>query len=63
MVYKEVYYAAHCGPPEFPRFPTLLTAMKQEYASRKFIDLIQGATSKWANWDPPKKIAVCKDAS
>ncbi|KAG0706266.1 hypothetical protein DFH29DRAFT_798731 [Suillus ampliporus] len=29
-----------------------------KYASRKFIDLIQGATSKWANWDPPKKIAV-----
>jgi hypothetical protein len=32
--------------------------MKQEFASRKFIDLIQGATSKWANWDPPRKIAV-----
>ncbi|KAG1722052.1 hypothetical protein EDB19DRAFT_2044170 [Suillus lakei] len=32
--------------------------MKQEYASRKFIDLIQGATSKWANWDPPRKIEV-----
>ncbi|KAG2117713.1 hypothetical protein DEU56DRAFT_158169 [Suillus clintonianus] len=29
-----------------------------KYASRKFIDLIQGATSKWANWDPPKEIAV-----
>ncbi|KAG1744587.1 uncharacterized protein EDB91DRAFT_1080688 [Suillus paluster] len=29
-----------------------------KYASRKFIDLIQGAASKWANWDPPKKIAV-----
>ncbi|KAG1783391.1 hypothetical protein EV702DRAFT_959471 [Suillus placidus] len=29
-----------------------------KYASRKFIDLIQGATSKWANWDPPKKIEV-----
>ncbi|KAG1733708.1 hypothetical protein EDB19DRAFT_1207901 [Suillus lakei] len=29
-----------------------------KYVSRKFIDLIQGATSKWANWDPPKKIAV-----
>ncbi|KAG1732678.1 uncharacterized protein EDB91DRAFT_1251721 [Suillus paluster] len=29
-----------------------------KYASRKFIDLIQGATSKWANWDPPKKIKV-----
>ncbi|KAG1758884.1 hypothetical protein EDD22DRAFT_783337 [Suillus occidentalis] len=32
--------------------------MKQEYVSRKFIDLIQGATSRWANWDPPRKIAV-----
>ncbi|KAG0706231.1 hypothetical protein DFH29DRAFT_872489 [Suillus ampliporus] len=29
-----------------------------KYASRKFIDLIQGAISKWANWDPPKKIAA-----
>ncbi|KAG1727208.1 hypothetical protein EDB19DRAFT_1643113 [Suillus lakei] len=27
-------------------------------ASRKFVELIQGATSKWANWDPPNKIAV-----
>ncbi|KAG1726138.1 hypothetical protein EDB19DRAFT_2043071 [Suillus lakei] len=32
--------------------------MKYKYASRKFIDLIQGATSKWANWDPPRKIVV-----
>ncbi|OAX37728.1 hypothetical protein K503DRAFT_801028 [Rhizopogon vinicolor AM-OR11-026] len=29
-----------------------------KYASRKFIDLIQGATSKWANWDPPAPIVV-----
>ncbi|KAG1724595.1 hypothetical protein EDB19DRAFT_1644489 [Suillus lakei] len=29
-----------------------------KYASRKFVDLIQGATSKWANWDPPRNIAV-----
>ncbi|KAG1842267.1 hypothetical protein DFJ58DRAFT_58836 [Suillus subalutaceus] len=29
-----------------------------KYESRKFIDLIQRATSKWANWDPPKNIAV-----
>jgi hypothetical protein len=29
-----------------------------KYESRKFIDLIQRATSKWANWDPPKKIEV-----
>lgn len=29
-----------------------------KYESRKFIDLIQRATSKWANWDPPRKIAV-----
>ncbi|KAG1828055.1 hypothetical protein DFJ58DRAFT_339220 [Suillus subalutaceus] len=32
--------------------------MTNKYASRKFIDLIQRATSKWANWDPPRKIAV-----
>jgi hypothetical protein len=29
-----------------------------KYESRKFIDLIQRATSKWANWDPPREIAV-----
>ncbi|KAG1852135.1 hypothetical protein DFJ58DRAFT_791687 [Suillus subalutaceus] len=29
-----------------------------KYVSRKFIDLIQGATSKWANWDPPRPINV-----
>lgn len=27
-------------------------------ASRKFIDLIRQASSKWANWDPPIKIKV-----
>jgi hypothetical protein len=32
--------------------------MKIKYESRKFIDLIQRVTSKWANWDPPRKIAV-----
>jgi len=32
------------------------TAMKQ--ASRKFIDLIQQASSKYANWDPPHLIEV-----
>ncbi|KAG1842270.1 hypothetical protein DFJ58DRAFT_707480 [Suillus subalutaceus] len=32
--------------------------MKTKYESRKFIDLIQRATSKWANWDPPRKITV-----
>ncbi|KAG2151071.1 uncharacterized protein EDB93DRAFT_1249563 [Suillus bovinus] len=30
--------------------------MKHE--SRKFIDLIQNVSSKWANWDPPKPINV-----
>ncbi|KAG1845616.1 hypothetical protein C8R48DRAFT_734017 [Suillus tomentosus] len=29
-----------------------------KYESRKFIDLIQGITSKWANWDPQKTIHV-----
>lgn len=29
-----------------------------KYVSRKFIDLIQGVTSKWANWDPPRPIHV-----
>jgi hypothetical protein len=29
-----------------------------QYDSRKFIDLILSATSKWANWDPPKPINV-----
>ncbi|KAG1775610.1 hypothetical protein EV702DRAFT_422190 [Suillus placidus] len=29
-----------------------------KYESRKFIDLIQGVTSKWANWDPPRPINV-----
>lgn len=33
-------------------------APKPKYVSRKFIDLIQGATSKWANWDPPREIKV-----
>ncbi|KAK7678967.1 hypothetical protein QCA50_014746 [Cerrena zonata] len=28
------------------------------YSSRKFIDLIFTASSKWANWDPPKQIKV-----
>jgi hypothetical protein len=27
-------------------------------AQRKYIDLINEATSKWANWDPPKRIRV-----
>jgi len=27
-------------------------------ASRKYTDLIFSASSKWANWDPPKKIMV-----
>ncbi|KAF7427960.1 hypothetical protein PC9H_007177 [Pleurotus ostreatus] len=25
-------------------------------ASRKYVDLIYGVSSKWANWDPPKKL-------
>ncbi|KAJ6532885.1 hypothetical protein DFH09DRAFT_1043901 [Mycena vulgaris] len=29
-----------------------------KYASRKYIDLIQVATSKWASWDPPHPIKV-----
>ncbi|KAG1795982.1 uncharacterized protein HD556DRAFT_1234785 [Suillus plorans] len=29
-----------------------------KYESRKYIDLIQSITSKWANWDPPKPINV-----
>jgi len=29
-----------------------------DYDSRKFVDLILSATSKWANWDPPKIIKV-----
>ncbi|KAG1852136.1 hypothetical protein DFJ58DRAFT_791694 [Suillus subalutaceus] len=29
-----------------------------KYESRKFIDLIQGVTSKWVNWDPPRPINV-----
>ncbi|KAG1724855.1 hypothetical protein EDB19DRAFT_1915332 [Suillus lakei] len=36
----------------------LSNIVPMKYASRKFIDLIQGATSKWANWDPPREIAV-----
>ncbi|KAF9490654.1 hypothetical protein BDN71DRAFT_1453982 [Pleurotus eryngii] len=27
-------------------------------ASRKYLDLIYGVSSKWANWDPPKKLEV-----
>jgi hypothetical protein len=27
-------------------------------ASRKYVDLIKGASSKWPNWDPPKTINV-----
>jgi len=27
-------------------------------SSRKYIDLIYTASSKWANWDPPKQIKV-----
>ncbi|KAG1778445.1 hypothetical protein EV702DRAFT_1096641 [Suillus placidus] len=29
-----------------------------KYVSRKFVDLIQGATSKWTNWDPTRRITV-----
>ncbi|KAJ7113159.1 hypothetical protein C8R44DRAFT_797262 [Mycena epipterygia] len=29
-----------------------------KYASRKYIDLIQTASSKWASWDPPHPIKV-----
>ncbi|KAL4261815.1 hypothetical protein AB1N83_007097 [Pleurotus pulmonarius] len=25
-------------------------------ASRRYVDLIYGASSKWAHWDPPKKL-------
>ncbi|KAJ7869564.1 hypothetical protein B0H14DRAFT_3440559 [Mycena olivaceomarginata] len=33
-----------------------------KYASRKYLDLIQAASSKWANWDPPHPIkAIDKD--
>ncbi|KAG2148858.1 hypothetical protein DEU56DRAFT_782530 [Suillus clintonianus] len=32
--------------------------MRDTAASRKFIDLIRQASSKWANWDPPIKIKV-----
>ncbi|KAH9042230.1 hypothetical protein EDB85DRAFT_1239832 [Lactarius pseudohatsudake] len=28
----------------------------KENAQRKYIDLIKEASSKWANWDPPKRI-------
>jgi len=31
-------------------------------ASRKFIDLIRQASSKWANWDPPIEIKVSLNA-
>lgn len=27
-------------------------------AQRKFVDLVNEATFKWANWDPPKNIQV-----
>ncbi|SRR6266702_1120895 len=30
----------------------------KENAQRKYIDLIKEASSKWANWDPPKRIQV-----
>ncbi|KAJ7025922.1 hypothetical protein C8F04DRAFT_1126770 [Mycena alexandri] len=29
-----------------------------KYASRKYIDLIQAVSSKWASWDPPHPIKV-----
>ncbi|KAG1748135.1 hypothetical protein EDB19DRAFT_1684462 [Suillus lakei] len=32
--------------------------MRDTTASRKFIDLIRQASSKWANWDPPIEIKV-----
>ncbi|KAG1724596.1 hypothetical protein EDB19DRAFT_1915444 [Suillus lakei] len=41
-----------------PTIPPLSNIVVMKYASRKFIDLIQGATSKWANWDPPREITV-----
>ena len=28
------------------------------HSARKYIDLIFAASSKWANWDPPKQIKV-----
>lgn len=30
-------------------------------ASRKYVDLIKEASSKWANWDPPNAIEVRYD--
>lgn len=41
-------------PPPF-RSPTMF---KPKQASRKYIDLIQQASSKFANWDPPHLIKV-----
>ncbi|KAF8203544.1 hypothetical protein K438DRAFT_1580723 [Mycena galopus ATCC 62051] len=32
--------------------------MPRKFESRKYIDLIQTASSKWANWDPPHPIKV-----
>ncbi|KAJ6629834.1 hypothetical protein B0H10DRAFT_2208392 [Mycena sp. CBHHK59/15] len=29
-----------------------------KYASRKYTDLIQTVSSKWANWDPPHPVKV-----
>lgn len=30
----------------------------KENAQRKYIDLIKEVSSKWANWDPPKRVRV-----
>lgn len=30
----------------------------KENAQRKYIDLIKEVSSKWANWDPPKRVHV-----
>ncbi|KDQ61837.1 hypothetical protein JAAARDRAFT_55158 [Jaapia argillacea MUCL 33604] len=32
--------------------------MKDSQASRKYIDLILSASSKWANWDPPQRVKI-----
>lgn len=38
--------------------PIPMFSLFTKQASRKYVDLIYGVSSKWANWDPPKKLEV-----
>jgi hypothetical protein len=52
------------GPSRQPTYTTYITMGVLPWskcnAQRKFLDLINEATFKWANWDPPKVLQVSR---